>query len=350
MTASIVPTLADAPLNRRHLLALALMPVLPAAKHRVLRAAALSGSDDAMQLIVAGPDNGPLAAWAQIIQTVVDRLLPAGEKLQVMQVGGADGVTAANQFEARTAPDGRTALLISGQTAIAWLVGDPRAQYDAGHWLPIATGLSTGVVLRQSSVQPKSGRLRLAVSGPSDLALAGRLGLSLLGMETGEVTAVPDPAAALRQGLADAAFVHGPNAVGPVKVAIAHGASALFSLGSHDDAGNLVRDRQLPDVPTLPELMAALPPTPVSAALTTAWRAAAVAAQLEFALLLPWLTPSGTVAWWRKAATQIGQEIRVPDGTLQICADPTPGFGLSDISVDAVTSLALRRWLASHPG
>jgi len=349
MIPSVAPPLAAATLNRRHLMALALMPVLPAAKQPILRAAAELQQDEAMQLIAAGPDNGPLAAWAQIMQTVINRLLPASQKLLVSHVGGADGVTAANQFEARTAPDGRTALLISGQPAIAWLVGDPRAQFDAGHWLPIATGLSSGVVLRQSPVQPKSGRLRLAVSGPSDLVLAARLGLSLLGMEAGEVTAMPDPAAALRQGLADAAFVHGPNAVGPAKIAIAHGASALFSLGCHDDAGNLVRDRQLPDVPTLPELMAALPQTPVNAALTMAWRAAAAAAQVEFALLLPWLTPSGTVAWWRKAATQIAQEIKVPDGTLQICGDPTLGFGLSDISVDAVTSLALRRWLVSHP-
>jgi hypothetical protein len=337
MIPPIVPNLAAAVLNRRHLMALALMPVFPVARSPSLRAASESQSDEAMQLIAAGPDNGPLAAWAQIVQTVIKRLQPGELPLQVSHVGGADGVTAANQFEARTAPDGRTALLISGQPAIAWLVGDPRAQFDAGHWLPIATGLSSGVVLRQSPVQPKSGRLRLAVSG-----------LSLLGMGAGEVTTMPDPAAALRQGLADVAFVHGPNAVEPARLAITHGASALFSLGSHDDDGNLVRDRQLPEVPTLPELMAALPPTPVSAALTTAWRATAAAAQVEFALLLPWLTPSGTVAWWRKAAAQIAQEIRAPDGTLQICTDPTQGFGVSDISVDAATSLALRRWLASH--
>ena len=348
MIPPIDPNLAAAVLKRRDLMTLALVPILPAVKRPILRATAESMSDEAMQLIAAGPDNGPLAAWAQIVRTVINRLQPGEQPLQVSHVGGADGVTAANQFEARTAPDGRTALLISGEPAIAWLIGDPRAQFDAGHWLPIATGLSSGVVLRQSPVQPKSGRLRLAVSGPADLALAARLGLSLLGMGAGEVITMPDPAAALRQGLADVAFVHGPNAVEPARLAITHGASALFSLGSHDDAGNLVRDRQFSEVPTLPELMAALPPTPVSAALTTAWRAAAAAAQLEFALLLPWLTPSGTVAWWRKAALQIAQEARVPEGAMQICADPTLGFGLADISVDAATSLALRRWLASH--
>ena len=49
-----------------------------------------------------------------------------------MEIGSADGVTGANQFEARGAPDGQTVLLVPGQAAVAWMVGDPRAQFDVG--------------------------------------------------------------------------------------------------------------------------------------------------------------------------------------------------------------------------
>ena len=314
---------------------------------------------DLPQLIVAGPDDGPLTPWADIIHAVIDRLSANGQKLQSRNVGGVDGVTAANQFEARTAPDGSTAMLTSGEPAIAWLVGDQRAQFDAGHWLPIVTGLTSGIVLSRSTLASHGGQFRLAIRNPKDLAIAARLGLSLLGVEITSVIATSDPSASLQSGQADFAFIRGTDAVDSARDADLHGMKPIFTLGMIGEAGNLTRDPLISQVPHFPELAAKLPSSPNMTSLLAAWRATAAAAQLEFALVLPWLSPAGTVAWWRKAATQIAVQIksssstsaksgRSADQSLEVCADPTSSFGLSAIAVDAVTSLALRKWLISR--
>ncbi len=317
---------------------------------------------DRPSLIVAGADRGPMAAWGNRLGAVIGGILPPGNPLRLSYVGGPDGVTAANQFEARTSPDGSTGLVVSGAPAIAWLTGDPRAQFDAGHWLPVATGLSSGIVLRGRTPPAPAGASaqwhRLATNGPAEIALAATLGLSLLGIRTRLVPDITDPLAALKSGQVDLIFLHGPLAIGLTQAALRSGAVSLFTLGCTDDAGNLARDPLLDSIPTLPEALA-LRGVPAPSGLLAAWRAVATAAQLEFALILPWLTPAGTVAWWRKAVMPIGsaqiddtQNIenaqKVAQSSLKFHTDPTGSFGLATINIDAETSLALKSWILAY--
>jgi hypothetical protein len=324
-------------------------------------------------LIVGGPQGSQLVTWASMFGGAIGpRMQPAEQSLRIMPVGGADGVTAANQFEARAAPDGATALFVSGSAAMAWLRGDPRAQFDAGHWLPLATGLIPGVVLMHSklsvpgSSDPRpqgaasttKGPFRLCCSGPLDVSIAASLGLSVLGIETLPATVSDDPISELRAGRADFAFLLGAPALERLSVAGQTGVLPIFSLGMSDDAGGLLRDPMIADVPTLPELVASLPLNS-SPGLLQAWRAVAAAAQIEFALVLPWLTPAGTVAIWRKAVSQMalsGKSDAPPNGSirpafspmLRIHTDPAGNFGLSAIITDSNTLLELRRWAALH--
>ena len=310
---------------------------------------------DAAVLVVAGPDDGPLAQVSEALKAGLDSLLPADRHLQLRHAGGADGVTAANQFEARVLPDGQTALLVPGEAAMAWLRGDPRAQYDVGHWLPVATALVPGVVVLRAGV-PQSGGLRLVVQGDVTLALPASLGLDLAGMPVAKVSSVDDALAALRNGIADAAFLRGERAAVMLAEAKAAGMTALFSLGSLDPENRLQRDPFLPDVPTLPELLFARPQPP-SAALLAAWHGAAAASRLEMALLLPWLTPPGLVAWWRGACGQISmprqQDVARPELGAQVSrvwrTDPNGNFGLSTIVLENSVSLTLHRWMTTQP-
>lgn len=313
------------------------------------------------ELIVGGPEGGPLAPWSQVISGAVSRALLAEHALRVAFVGGADGVTACNQFEARTAPDGSTALLISGAPALSWLVGDPRAQFDAGHWLPVATGLTTGMLLAMPGGNNRMKPRRLAVSPADGTVLVAVLGLALLGEDVALVAGeTRSPAAALQTGRADLVFIRGPDAARQIASARGAGAVPLFALGAADASGAVNRDPAFPDIPTLPELMPRTP-TREHQNLLTAWRAVAAATQIEFALLLPWLTPSGTVAWWRKTMSQLGNEdsgslnsgptpARVGgDEGVRIRFDPAASFGLAAVETNSAASLALRKWLASAP-
>src|SRR3954469_3731213 len=114
--------------GRRRLLAM--LTALPA-----MRAGAASAAPqqavaapfvESPRILVAGPSDGTLNRWADALLPALEQSLPPDTSIRRVEVGSADGVTGANQFEARGAPDGMTVLLAPGQAAIAWMVGDPR--------------------------------------------------------------------------------------------------------------------------------------------------------------------------------------------------------------------------------
>ncbi|HEX5328095.1 MAG TPA: hypothetical protein VFW75_15620, partial [Acetobacteraceae bacterium] len=102
---------------------------------------------DGAELLIAGPDGGLLDRWCRVLAPALGRSLPAGTAVRLVREGGADGVTGANQFEVRALHDGSCALLTPGEAAIAWLVGDPRAQFDVGGWVPVLAGTAPSLLV-----------------------------------------------------------------------------------------------------------------------------------------------------------------------------------------------------------
>src|SRR6202008_31963 len=108
--------------------------------------------------------------------------MPPYTAIRRVEIGSADGVTAANQFEVRGVPDGTTVLMVPGQAALAWMVGDPRAQFDVGHWVPVMAGTTPGVVGGRLGTLTNGGRVRGAAANAASADLAALLGLQLLGV------------------------------------------------------------------------------------------------------------------------------------------------------------------------
>jgi hypothetical protein len=301
------------------------------------------------RLIVAGTADGALSAIARELKARLDTLLRPNQLLQIDLVGGQDGVTAANQFEANVAPDGETALMVSGAAALAWLQADQRAQFDIGHWLPLATAQVSGVVFSTDSGLKHGPVLRLVVETTAASVLSAQLGLHILGRNVTSIVTSGDPIRALAEGRADLAFLVGQDTKHRAFEAIALGMKPVFTLGSLDTANQIIRDPNLPNLPTLLDVLADHQIT-ADPALLAAWRCLSAASRLEVAVLLPWLTPADLVAWWRMAVQEIqlrnllGEAERVVWHT-----DPTDNFGLTAMIADTQASLALHRWLASLP-
>lgn len=304
-------------------------------------------------ILIGGPESGALSDLAARLTTPLQNPQPNGPTLRRKPVGGADGVTGANQFEARVAPDGLTALLVPGEAALAWLVGDPRAQYDVARWLPIMAGVTPGIVcshLDARALKP-GGKLRMAAAGPVGPDLPGLLAVELLGLSLAPVFGVQDAATAaqaLRAGALDAVFLHGPQARIQAGQLAAAGAPPLFSMGVPDEAGDTRRDPLLPELTTMPELAAGLRGAAPVGPLYAAWQACAAAADLHFALVLPVLSPAAMVSLWRKAAVRMAAGAAPQAADLRTLAAPGANTVLSAISAEAPTLLALRRWLAER--
>jgi hypothetical protein len=309
---------------------------------------------DGATVMVAGPDGGRTDAWTRVILPALSQALPPETPVRKSSSGGPDGVTGANQFDARGAPDGQTVLLVPGLAAIAWLVGDPRAQFDAGHWVPVLAGATPGVVVARigpSGFGPGT-KPRIAAAAPVGAELPALLGVELLGAQLVPVFGLSDhdqAADALRQGAVDAVFVQGRKVPERIAALAASGGQPVFTLGARDAAGALVRDPLFPDLPNLAELHAGLGGAPLSGPLYEAWCASATACQLDFGLVLPQLTPAGMVALWRRAGAQAAAapEMQAAAAALSVRPLGSPAATAS-IAADATALLALRRWLATR--
>jgi hypothetical protein len=305
-------------------------------------------------ILVAGPDGGATDAWTRVITPALSQALPPETLIRKTEAGGPDGVTAANQFDARSAPDGQTVLLTPGLAALAWLVGDPRAQFDAGHWVPVLAGATPGVVVARVGPEAfgRGGKPRIAASSPTGPELPALLGIDLLGARPQPVFGLVEPdqqLEALRRGVVDAVFLVGRNVPARAAALTAGGGQPIFSLGARDSVGALTRDPLFPDLPNLAEMRMGLGGEKLAGPLFDAWCAAATAVQLDFGLVLPQLTPAAMVALWRRAGAQAAAapEMQAAEAALAVRPLGSPAATAS-IAADAPALLALRRWLASR--
>ena len=320
-----------------------------------LTGAAPSGpTPDGTTLLVAGPDGGLIDIWAEWLEPTLRRVLAPETGLRRDIVGGADGVTAANQFEARTVPDGGTALLLPGSAAMAWLVGDPRAQFDAARWVPVLAGVTSSLIASRISAGRILGGapLRLAAASATGPDLPAMLALDLLGANWQPVFGLNEAAAqvALAQGSVDAVCLHGRRVLDMSYALRAAGAPPIFTFGVLDETGQPQRDPAFVDVPDAAELMPFR--VAMDERLRAAWRATIAAGQLEVALVLPQLTPAAMVALWRRACAQAVGSAPVQAQTVSVGvrALPVPWATTSTAAVtaDGPSLLALRHWLATR--
>lgn len=318
---------------------------------------AAGGFPSDVLLLVAGPDRGDTAAWAQLLAPALERALPPGTQVGQEAVGGADGVTGANQFETRATPDGSTALLLPGAAGLAWLIGDPRARYDASAWMPALATVSAGALASRVPLQRLRGRpVRLAASNPGGPELPALLALELLGATAAPIFGLTDEAGAVDavlSGAADAAYLRGRRVRENVQVLADAGAPPILTMGAGEDPQG-GRDPLLPGVPCVAELLSWEASSGGGAAqqmpLVAAWRAAAAASQTEAMLVLPQLTPASAVAVWRRgcAHAAAAQDVQDAATSLGLRTVPPPAAAGATAVVGQSALLALRGWLAER--
>jgi hypothetical protein len=306
--------------------------------------------------LVAGPESGRLAAWGRLMAPGASQSLPPGTSVRLAAAGGADGVTGANQFDARAVPDGTTLLLAPGEAVVAWLVGDPRAKFDVGTWVPVLAGMTPSIVIGRIPAQSlQAGHpTRVAATGLEGPDLALLLGLELLGARAVPVFSVTEDSlpAAIAQGSVDVVLLRGERV--PMRVAALAGVGArpIFSMGAANQIGAPARESAFPDLPCLEELYTKLHGRRPAGPLYRGWQAAAVASRLEFGLILSDLTPAAMVSLWRRAGsgatTGLDFGLAAAAATLQPLPGPAASTGTAPIAADMAALLALRQWLNSR--
>jgi hypothetical protein len=303
-------------------------------------------------LLVAGPSGSALDLVSRTLGAGLQAHLPAGTEVTRTSVGGMDGVTGANQFATESGPDGGAAMLLPGAATLAWLAGDSRVHFDPSRWLPILARTSPAVVLGRSG-EPRIApgqKLRVASGGPVSPALAAMLAVDLLGADVEPVYGLGDSAAAaaaVQSGAADVALVHGLAQFASL-TARYPAVRPRFCFGARAANGAFQRDAELPQVPTLIEYSKAAGQTAPSGPRFEAWACAAGAARLQYALVLPSLTPGSAVALWRQAGAQAVTPDLASSSDMFYAA--AASLLLRSLSPGGAALLELRQWLADRLG
>ncbi len=306
-------------------------------------------------MLVPGPNGGTLNRWARLVQPALAQSVGPGTQFHQTEIGGADGVTAANQFEARGAPDGFTLLMVPGETPLAWLVGDPRAKFDVSRWVPVVAAVTPAVVVGRLPALLSGRPMRVAAGSPGGLDLPLLLGIELLGVRAETVPGLVEEDAiqlAFSRNLIDAVLLRGHKVPDQVRGLAATGVVPLFSLGVPDGSGRPIRATEFAEVPFLAELYTSLRGAQLTGPLFAAWSAAAVASELEFGLVLPELTPAPMVALWRRAGVSAMDALEVQSVAASLAVRPLSGASATAcgdvLSAGAPALLALRQWLAER--
>ena len=288
-------------------------------------------------VVVAGPAGGRTDRWADLLVPAIGRGFASRSLMVRQNLGGIDGVTGANQFEARVEPDGTTGLLVPGVAMLSWLTGEMRARFDPARWVPLWVGLS-GVVLFSRTPLVQGQPFRMTATSPAGPELPALLALDILGID---VELVPPD-------LPGGAVLVGPFSSMTPALATQAGFRPVMTFGILNAQGTIGRDPDYPDVPTAFELTIDRAPKDTLAAL----RSAALATQLDVGLVLPALTPAASVALWRRACAALPADPVILEqasrtGTRQPSADQV-AMCTTSITGTSGTLLTLRRWLATR--
>lgn len=265
------------------------------------------------KILVGGLPDGQTDHWANRVAAGLQDVLSPQSQIRVQTIGGRDGVTSANRLQTLVGTEGHIAAMLPGETAIAFLTGDPRVHFQPGEWIPVMAGVNSGIIVVRGGLSrlSKPVPIRLAMVGPESKGLAAILVFDKLGVPIVPIFGLRGAAAlrAFALGEADALMLTGEQIPINFPKLREKGGLAICSLGGADDREHAGKEPQFMNLPTVEELAATRGSRPLSPLLEQAYRAVVAASRIEFILVLPHLTPPAVVALWRQAALSM---IRAP--------------------------------------
>jgi tripartite-type tricarboxylate transporter receptor subunit TctC len=197
--------------------------------------------------------------------------LPGNPTIVVVNEPGGGSTKGSNLFAARAKPDGLTILGTSGSTQFPYLLGDPRVRYEYADWNIVMasptggvvyTSPSTGVTGLADIAKLQGQKLIYASQGATSLDLVPLLGFKQMGLDVQHVFGFKgrgDGRLAFERGETNIDYQTSSSYIKNVLPLVEAGSAVpLFSWGSLDEDGNLVRDATFPDLPHFGEAFEAM--------------------------------------------------------------------------------------------
>lgn len=210
-------------------------------------------------------EGGGTDVWVRFLTPYLKQAIPGGPSIAVKNEPGGESITGTNQYVAEASADGLEVLATSGSTVFPFLLGRSEVAYDFVDLQPIVVNGTGGVIY----ASPESGLESAAdlAEAPAGLKYGGisETGLDLAMLVVFDLFAM------------DVATTFGFEGRGPTRLAFERGevnldyqttsaytssvqpmidagkAAPLMSFGVIDESGEIARDPNFPDLPTVPE-------------------------------------------------------------------------------------------------
>jgi tripartite-type tricarboxylate transporter receptor subunit TctC len=295
-------------------------------------AAAQDFAGRTIEWVIPMPVGGGSDTWARFHLPFMQRNMPGNPTVVVRNITGGGGINGSNQFAARARPDGLMILGTTGSIQFPYLLGDPRVRYDYAQWVPVLASPTGGVMYVRPELNVRGAgdfaRLKAATNlkfgsqGPTSLDIVPALAFELLGLDVQIVFGMQGRGQgrlAFERGETPIDYQTSSAFISQVMPLVREGkAVPLCSWGIMNDAGEIVRDPNFPDLPHFAEFAQAALGQPPSGPAYDAWKAMFIAgfAAQKF-VVLPRTTPAGilnayTAAFGRTLADPEYKEKRGP--------------------------------------
>lgn len=223
---------------------------------------AVSFAGKTVEFTIPYGEGGGTDAWARFFASHLGKHLPGNPTVLVRNAPGGGGLSGANAFAQRMQNDGLAILGVSGSNQFPYLLGDKRVKYDYKDFTPVLVSPTGGVAFIPGSfgvADMSAGKKLLnreliyANTGATALDLVLMLAFDILGLNVRHVFGMSsrgETRLAFERGEANIDYQTTSSYLRNITPIVEKGkAVPLFSLGTLDSQGKIVRDPTFPDIP-----------------------------------------------------------------------------------------------------
>jgi len=275
-----------------------------------------------IEWIIPFKEGGGGDTWARFNAPFLSKYLPGNPTVVITNILGGGSIKGANLFAERVKPDGLKLLGTSGSTQMPYLLDDPRVRYNYADYKPVMAYPNGGVVYVSPELGITSAReikkikvvpMVYASQGPTSLDLVPNISFDLLGLDVKTVFGFRGRGAgrlAVERGEVKIDYQTSSAYLKNVMPMVKSGeAVPLWSWGTLDEEGQLIRDTSLSDLPHFGEVYEMMNDKKGEGIEFDSWFAAMAAGFGGMKLLLvPNDTPNQIVALYKKAFTDMKQD------------------------------------------
>ncbi|PTL39133.1 hypothetical protein [Alkalicoccus saliphilus] len=219
-----------------------------------------------LEMIVPTSPGGGSDIQARFMAPFLSEHVPGSPDVQVVNIAGGGTITGSNEFALMREPDGESSLWGSISTTTAYLLDEEGVEYDYDNFTPVLGYPDGGVVYVSESTgiegpeEILEAEEELVYGGTSatGLPLTILLSFEVLGLDVDGIFGYESsgPArVAFEQGETNVDFQTTSSYVSNVEPMVEDGdALPMYTIGQIDEDGELVRDPQFPDLPTVKEV------------------------------------------------------------------------------------------------